>query len=107
MPRAARQARRPLQLIGLAPSYVWEAENSSEEAPTQPTPAFDCRHNYLARLQPILPPGAKGEDMLEMFGFFLSKRTGRECSPWSISSGQQDRGERQSRADRHTEKCYN
>lgn len=72
MPRAARQARRPLQLSRRAYSSVRGAKKQLGDTPHhQPSPAFDSKHNYLAWLQPIFPSGAKGENMLGLFFFFF------------------------------------
>lgn len=85
MPRAAKQARRPLQLSGLAYSSVWEAKNSSETAP-HPHRLFTSDTIILHRgCNQYFPPGAKGGDMLEFFFFFPSNRTFSKGIPWSIS----------------------
>lgn len=85
MPRASRQARRPLQLSALAFSSVWEAKKSSEKA----------LHPYLIlTADTIILRGCIQYFLLvpKVKTFFFSKRTGSECTPWSISSGQQERG---------------
>lgn len=68
MPRAARQARRPLQLSVLAYSSVWEAKNSSVNT-RHPPPThllFTADTIILRSCSQYFLSGAKGEDLLEM-----------------------------------------
>lgn len=61
MPRAARQARRPLQQSVLVYRFVCLANKSPP-----PNTHSDCTRNYLAELQSVFPYSAIGEGMLEM-----------------------------------------